>query len=83
MFPKLLGGTAIAPVEFNHMFESLNPTRECPRCRRDRAHYLRSMRKHSTLDWFKCDVCDHIFSDAGPNAPYATRALDKKPSTAA
>jgi hypothetical protein len=42
------------------------------------------MRKHSPLNWFKCDVCDHIFSDGDRGAAdNMTALLDKKPPTAA
>jgi hypothetical protein len=34
----------------------------CPRCHRLRVSWLRSMARHSELDWFKCDGCDHIFT---------------------
>jgi hypothetical protein len=42
------------------------------------------MRKHSPLNWFKCDVCDHIFSDGDRRTTDdVTALLDAKPSTAA
>lgn len=36
----------------------------CPRCHRQRVLQLRSMARHSPLDWFKCDGCDHVFTRA-------------------
>jgi hypothetical protein len=34
----------------------------CPRCHRRRVVQLRSMARHSELDWFKCDGCEHVFT---------------------
>jgi hypothetical protein len=36
----------------------------CPRCHRKRVLQLRSMARHSNLEWFKCDGCDHLFTRA-------------------
>lgn len=44
----------------------------CPRCHRRRLVRLRSMARHSTLDWFKCDGCDHVLTrEPGPAEPPA------------
>lgn len=40
----------------------------CPRCHRKRVLQLRSMARHSALDWFKCDGCDHVFTRAPGDA---------------
>jgi hypothetical protein len=80
---KLCLGHGNCSFAIAHMFESHRSTRECPRCRRDRAQFLRSMRKHSSLDWFKCDVCEHLFSDDGSSSGEGLASLDKKPQTAA
>ena len=36
---------------------------KCPRCHRRSLVYLRSMRKYDARGWFKCDACDHIFTE--------------------
>ena len=38
----------------------------CPRCQRQRLVRLRSMARHSELDWFKCDGCEHLFTRPRP-----------------
>ena len=38
----------------------------CPRCHRQRVVFLRSMTRHSDVDWFKCDGCEHIFTRPRP-----------------
>jgi hypothetical protein len=40
----------------------------CPRCHRQRLVLLRSMARHSDLDWFKCDGCEHLFTRPRPQA---------------
>jgi hypothetical protein len=50
------------------MADSANPRAEdpemeiCPRCHRKRVVLLRSMSRHSDLEWFKCDGCEHLFT---------------------
>ena len=39
----------------------------CPRCHRQRVVWLRSMARHSALDWFKCDGCEHTFTRPRPS----------------
>jgi hypothetical protein len=50
------------------MAEIFRPTTECPdteicpRCHRRRLVKLRSMARHSELEWFKCDGCEHVLT---------------------
>lgn len=34
----------------------------CPNCRRNKVVLLKSMAKYSSLDWYKCNGCEHIFT---------------------
>ena len=34
----------------------------CPRCHRQRLVRLRSMDRHSELEWYKCDGCEHLLT---------------------
>ena len=40
----------------------VNPS-QCPRCQQYKLINLRSMRKYGVREWFKCDACDHIFTE--------------------
>jgi len=60
------------------MRESLDPAfavpdmEICPRCHRRRVVRLRSMARHSALDWFKCDGCEHLFTREPANSESAS-----------
>ena len=47
----------------------------CPRCHRQRLVRLRSMARYSTLDWFKCDGCEHLFTRE-PHAPDVVQRVE-------
>jgi hypothetical protein len=42
----------------------------CPRCSRDRLVYLQYMDKYDSGEWFKCDGCEHIFTNPPGATPF-------------
>lgn len=63
----IVRGTSIAESSamadrFTHALEDRDDMEICPRCHRKRVVHLRSMARHSTLEWFKCDGCEHLFT---------------------
>jgi transposase-like protein len=64
---------------FTHGSEDRDEMEICPRCHRKRVVHLRSMARHSTLDWFKCDGCEHVFTrEPAGREPIIEEAVEPK-----
>jgi DNA-directed RNA polymerase subunit M/transcription elongation factor TFIIS len=46
----------------------------CPRCHSNKLVYLKSMRRHDSREWYKCDGCEHIVTVAKPVSEVAQGA---------
>jgi hypothetical protein len=42
----------------------------CPRCASDALERLRSMQQYSRDHWFRCEVCQHLFTAAFDSARF-------------